>query len=125
MPRPFRVPGGMLGAVLAGVGPAALLVFALIRNRSEQIELGRFGTISTLTLGLGLMALGVVYYFVAGRPKAMVAEVVSGDLVFGVWLLVFGLGISSRAERGKLFTSRARAREPYHHKRMASRVAEL
>ena len=79
MPRPFRVPGGMLGAVLAGVGPAALLVFALIRNRSEQIELGRFGTISTLTLGLGLMALGVVYYFVAGRPKAMVAEVVTGQ----------------------------------------------
>jgi hypothetical protein len=79
MPRPFRVPGGMPGAVLAGVGPAALLMFALIRNRSEQIELGRFGTISTLTLGLGLMGLGVVYYFVAGKPKAMVAEVVSGE----------------------------------------------
>ena len=79
MPRPFRVPGGLSGAILCAAGPAALLVFALIRNRSEQIELGRFGTISTLTFGLGLMALGVVYYAIAGRPKTVVAEVVGGD----------------------------------------------
>jgi amino acid transporter len=79
MPRPFRVPGGTLGVILCGVGPAVLLVFALIRNRSEQIELGRFGTISTLTFGLGLMALGVVYYAVAGRPKPLRPEAVSED----------------------------------------------
>jgi len=79
LPRPFRVPGGTAGAILCGVGPAVLLVFALIRNRSEQIELGRFGTISTLTFGLGLMALGVVYYAVAGRPKPLRPEAVSED----------------------------------------------
>jgi amino acid transporter len=79
MPRPFRVPGGLPGAILCAAGPAALLVFALVRNRSEQIELGRFGTISTLTFGLGLMALGVIYYAIAGRPKPMVPEAVSGD----------------------------------------------
>lgn len=67
--RPFRVPGGMLGAVLVGVGPTALLVFALVRNRTEQFDLGRWGSVSSLSFGLGLMALGVVYYFVAGRAK--------------------------------------------------------
>jgi amino acid transporter len=79
MIRPFKVPGGIVGAALCGVGPAALLVFALIRNRTEQIELGRFGTISTLTFGLGLMALGVVYYAIAGRPKSLLPEPVVGD----------------------------------------------
>ncbi|HEX7286819.1 MAG TPA: APC family permease [Candidatus Angelobacter sp.] len=67
--RPFRVPGGMAGAVLVGVGPTALLVFALVRNRSEQLDLGRWGSISSLWFGLGLMALGVLYYLVAGRAK--------------------------------------------------------
>jgi amino acid transporter len=70
--RPFRVPGGMLGAVLVGVGPIALLVFALVRNRNEQFDLGRWGSISSLGFGLALMGLGVVYYFVAGRAKAKV-----------------------------------------------------
>jgi amino acid transporter len=70
LPRPFRVPGGIFGAVLVAVGPCALLVFALIKNRSEQLDLGRLGSVSSLTFGLGLMALGVMYYFVAGRAKA-------------------------------------------------------
>lgn len=69
LPRPFRVPGGTVGAVMIGVGPTALLVFALIRNRSEQIDMGCWGSFSTLSLGLALMALGVVYYFAAGRAK--------------------------------------------------------
>jgi amino acid transporter len=69
MPRPFRVPGGLFGAVLVSIGPIALLAFALIRNRSEHLELGKWGSISTLSLGGILMALGVVYYFAAGRPR--------------------------------------------------------
>jgi amino acid transporter len=61
MVRPFMVPGGLTGAVLAGVGPAALLIVALIRNRNEQM-----GHISALTLGLLLVAAGVaVWYFAA------------------------------------------------------------
>jgi amino acid transporter len=78
LPRPFRVPGGLPGAILVGIGPSALLVIALIKNRSEQIDLGRWGSVSTLTFGVGLMALGVVYYFIFGRPK-LVAEVASAD----------------------------------------------
>ncbi len=67
--RPFRVPGGIWGAILVGLGPTALLIVALVRNYDEQLDLGRLGTVSTLAVGLALMAAGVVYYFVAGRAK--------------------------------------------------------
>jgi len=35
--RPFRVPGGMAGAIAVGVGPAALIAFALYAARGEQV----------------------------------------------------------------------------------------
>ena len=35
--RPFRVPGGDAGAILAGVGPAALIAFALWSARAERV----------------------------------------------------------------------------------------
>lgn len=56
--RPFRVPGGLLGASLAGVGPTLLLVLAFIKNRQE-----RLGNISTLTLGGIFIVAGVALYF--------------------------------------------------------------
>ena len=55
--RPFRVPGGFAGALLAGVGPALLLLIAAVVNRHEQM-----GSVSALTVGVGIMALGVVLY---------------------------------------------------------------
>jgi amino acid transporter len=76
--RPFRVPGGLWGAILVGVGPTALLVVALVKNYDEHLDLGRLGSVSTLAVGMGLMALGVVYYFVAGRAKPA-AEAVAAD----------------------------------------------
>lgn len=65
--RPFRVPGGLFGAIALAIGPTALLLIALIKNRGEQLDLGWLGSVSQLGFGLVLMALGVVYYFVAGR----------------------------------------------------------
>ncbi|MCU1286814.1 MAG: amino acid permease-associated region [Acidobacteriales bacterium] len=58
LPRPFRIPGGMIIACLLGVAPALLIVMALFRNRSEQM-----GSFSALTLGLVLIAAGPVVYF--------------------------------------------------------------
>jgi amino acid transporter len=72
--RPFRVPGGMFGAIAVAVGPTALLLIALIKNRGEQLDLGRLGSVSQLGFGLVLMALGVVYYFVAGRSPEIPSE---------------------------------------------------
>jgi len=60
----------MFGVIAVAVGPTALLLIALIKNRGEQLDLGRLGSVSQLGFGLVLMALGVVYYFVAGRASA-------------------------------------------------------
>jgi amino acid transporter len=59
--RPFRVPGGTLGAALLGVCPALLLGFSVWHGESEQI-LGMSG----LAFGSLLIAGGVVTYLVMG-----------------------------------------------------------
>jgi amino acid transporter len=72
--RPFRVPGGTLGAILIGVMPTGLLIFAAVRNRTEHLDLGKLGSVSSLSFALGLMALGVMVYFVMGRPRTEKVE---------------------------------------------------
>ena len=60
LPRPFRVPGGVVGCVLWALGPLAVLILAGYRGRSEMA-----GPISTLLLGALLVAAGVAVYGVA------------------------------------------------------------
>jgi amino acid transporter len=60
LPRPFRVPGGMAGAVAIGVPPLALMIAAFVRNRSEQI-----GSTNELVIGIGVIAAGVGLYFLS------------------------------------------------------------
>jgi amino acid transporter len=57
LPRPFRVPGGMAGAVLAGIFPAGLLVISIIQSKRESVM-----GINSLALGLSIMAAGLVAY---------------------------------------------------------------
>jgi len=57
LPRSFRVPGGMFGAVMVGVAPLLLLSFSVVRSQNEQV----FG-MSSFAFGLILMAAGVVAY---------------------------------------------------------------
>jgi amino acid transporter len=59
--RPYRVPGGMAGAIAVGIPPAALMLLTAVRNHAEPV-----GPISALEFGGILMALGVVAYFVRG-----------------------------------------------------------
>ena len=56
--RPFSVPGGLTGAIIAGIGPTAMLVIAFVKNREE-----RLGNINTLTLGEIFIGAGVLLYF--------------------------------------------------------------
>ena len=64
LPRPFRVPGGMFGAVAVGIAPMLLLGFSIVRSQSEQV----FG-MSSFAFGMMLIAAGVVAYFVNAALK--------------------------------------------------------
>ncbi len=55
--RPYRVPGGLVGAVLLGVGPAALMALSVLRNADE-----RMGPVSALWVGTALVVAGPVVY---------------------------------------------------------------
>ena len=68
LPRPFRVPGGMIGAVAVGVAPILMLGFAVLRSQHEQV-LG----MSSFLFGMILIGLGVVVYLlnITLKPKGM------------------------------------------------------
>ena len=57
--RPFTIPGGLVGSIVIGIGPLALLVMALVASRHEQVS-----GISAVNLAAVLVALGVVLYAV-------------------------------------------------------------
>ncbi len=71
LPRAFRVPGGMFGAVGIGVMPILLLGFSVVRSESEQV----WG-MSSFAFGMILIGAGVVAYFLnhAVRPAGWTAE---------------------------------------------------
>ncbi len=64
LPRPYRVPGGLAGAVALGVFPLALLVLAVVRSDAERV-----GPISALAFGAILILSGALTYFVAERLR--------------------------------------------------------
>jgi len=55
--RPFRVPGGMVGAIVVGIAPVALLGFDLVRSESEQIAGMSSFAFGAMVIGAG----GLVY----------------------------------------------------------------
>ena len=68
MARPFRVPGGLAGAVLIAILPSLLLGVAIARNVIEQ------GLTHGLLLGLALVAAGPVVYFLMKAGKERVSS---------------------------------------------------
>jgi amino acid transporter len=70
LPRAFRVPGGMLGAVMVGIPPMLLLGFSIVRSETEQV-LG----MSSFAFGMLLIAAGVLAYFLnhAVKPQGWTA----------------------------------------------------
>jgi amino acid transporter len=67
--RPFRVPGGMPGAVLTGVFPLLLLLLAVIESNHETV-LG----INGLVFGALIMLAGFAVYFLTGKLKILRAN---------------------------------------------------
>ncbi|MGC2194403.1 MAG: APC family permease [Terriglobales bacterium] len=70
LPRPFRVPGGMFGAIAIGVTPVLLLGFSIFRSEHESV----FG-MSSFTFGMILIGAGVVAYALnhAVKPEGWAA----------------------------------------------------
>jgi len=66
LPRAFRVPGGMFGAIAVGIAPMLLLGFSVVRSETEQV-LG----MSSFAFGILLIGAGVLAYFLnhALRPQ--------------------------------------------------------
>ena len=63
--RPFRVSGGYAGVILLSIPPAALIVISCARNHAERI-----GPVNAFTVGLGLVLLGVGFYFFGKHQMA-------------------------------------------------------
>jgi amino acid transporter len=63
--RPFRIPGGTPVAVLAGVGPALLIAFALYAARAERV-----GPLPALTFAALIAAVGPLAYLVARHTSS-------------------------------------------------------
>jgi amino acid transporter len=64
LPRPFRIPGGLPAAILAGVGPALLIAFALYAARDERV-----GPLPALVFAALVAAIGPVIYRLAIRAR--------------------------------------------------------
>ena len=62
--RGFRVPGGLTGAILAGVFPLLLLSLAMVESNRETV-LGLNG----LLFGMVIIGAGFLIYFVTGKLK--------------------------------------------------------
>jgi len=59
LPRPFRVPGGLFGAIAVGIPPMLLLGFSIVRSKHEQVW-----NMSSFAFAMILIAAGVVAYLI-------------------------------------------------------------
>jgi amino acid transporter len=59
LPRPFRVPGGLFGAIAVGILPMLLLGFSIVRSEREQVW-----NMSSFVFAMILIAAGVVAYLI-------------------------------------------------------------
>ena len=66
--RPYRVPGGLAGTIAIGLPPLGLVILSLVRSKSEEV-----GATNELMLALGIIAFGVVLYFLAAGSRRRTA----------------------------------------------------
>ena len=74
--REFRVPGGMVGAVMTGVFPFLLLLLAVVESNHETV-LGMNG----LLFGALIMLAGFVVYFASRKLKLLQVEPVAAGKI--------------------------------------------
>jgi amino acid transporter len=66
--RPYRVPGGLAGAIGIGIPPVLLIVLTAVRNRAEPV-----GPMNALELGAILIGAGLAAYLLIGRRSLKAA----------------------------------------------------
>jgi amino acid transporter len=64
LPRPFQVAGGSAGLLLLVAPPALLIALSCARNHAERI-----GSFDALTVGLAIVLLGVIVYYLGVRRR--------------------------------------------------------
>jgi amino acid transporter len=64
LPRPYRVPGGLPGAVGVGLFPLALLALTVVRNQAEPV-----GPINALEFGGILIVVGFIAWIGSSRAR--------------------------------------------------------
>jgi amino acid transporter len=67
--RQFRVKGGLAGAIFLGIPPAILIAVSCVRNHAERV-----GPLNALTVGVCLVLLGVVFYFVGENQRKVTLD---------------------------------------------------
>jgi amino acid transporter len=60
LPRPYRVPGGIIGTIVIGLPPLALMIATFVRNQSELL-----GDTNELVIGVAIVGAGVAAYFLS------------------------------------------------------------
>jgi amino acid transporter len=65
--RPYRVPGGLGGAIAIGMPPLALLILAVVRNNAEPVGPIMMVQFNALQLGCLIVLAGVACFFLAER----------------------------------------------------------
>jgi amino acid transporter len=76
--RPFRVPGGMLGAILIGIGPTTLVVLAVVDSYHQHITYFGF-TLNNLAVSGAVILWGFLQYLFATRRQAVEAVSQNAD----------------------------------------------
>ena len=59
LPRPFRVPGGMFGAIAIGITPMLMLGFSIFRSEHETVAGMSSFAFGMILIGAGVMAYGL------------------------------------------------------------------
>ncbi|MGD1211036.1 MAG: APC family permease [Candidatus Acidiferrales bacterium] len=65
--RPYRVPGGIIGAIAIGVPPLGLMIATLVRNGTELV-----GQTNQLVVGITVIVAGAALYFLSRMVRRRV-----------------------------------------------------